>query len=82
MDKDKKNKDDCKPSFKLCGTTNIGSKGQVVIPKEARDLIGISPWDSVSFVVKDKELIGIIPNKSIDTLMEYIISETNWEFIK
>jgi len=43
VDKDKKNKDDCKPSFKLCGTTNIGSKGQVVIPKEARDLIGISP---------------------------------------
>jgi len=72
----------CKSMFRLCGTTNIGTKWQVVIPKEARDLIWISPWDSVSFVVKDNELIGIIPNKSIDSLMEYILSEANWEFIQ
>lgn len=72
----------CKPIFKLCWTTNIGSKWQIVIPKEARDLLKISPWDSVSFVVKDNELIGVIPNKSIDTLMEYVLSETNWEFIQ
>lgn len=76
-----KNKD-CSPVFKLCWTTNVWSKWQVVIPKEARDLIWISPWDSVSFIVKDKELIWIVPNGSIDTLMQFIMSETDWKFIK
>lgn len=75
-------KDECNPVFKLCWTTNIGSKGQVVIPKEARDLLGISPGDSVSFIVKDKELIALVPNKSIDWLMNYVLKETGWEFIK
>lgn len=76
-----KNKE-CKPTFRLCGTANIGTKWQVVIPKQARDLIWISPGDSVSFVVKDNELIGIMPNSSIDSLMKYVLRETNWEFIK
>lgn len=72
----------CSPVFKLCWTTNIWSKWQVVIPKEARDLLGISPGDSVSFIVKDKELIALMPNKSIDSLMNYVLKETGGEFIK
>jgi len=32
--------------------------------------------------VKDKDLIGIVPNDSIDALMKYILSETDSEFIK
>ena len=78
MKKEKK----CKSTFRLCWTTNIWTKWQVVIPKAARDLIWISPWDSVSFIVKDNELIGIVPNRSIDSLMNYVLSETGWEFIK
>ncbi len=73
---------DCKPVFKLCWTTNVWSKGQVVIPKEARELTWISPGDSVSFIVKDNELIGIVPNESIDALMKYIQSESKWKIIK
>lgn len=72
----------CKSIFKLCGTTNVGAKWQVVIPKEARNLIWISPWNSVSFIVKDKDLIAIVPNNSIDSLMQYVQSETDSEFIK
>jgi len=30
----------------------------------------------VSFIVKDNELIGIVPNRSIDSLMNYVLSET------
>lgn len=32
------------------GTSKIGEKGQVVIPKDARDLYGIKPGDSVVVV--------------------------------
>lgn len=67
-------------TFKLCGTTNIGSKWQIVIPKEARDLLWLHAWDSVSFVVKDTEIIWIVPNETIDVLMDYI-SQEKWNKI-
>ncbi len=34
----------------------VGAKGQVVIPKEIRDRIGIRPGDEVSFDVDDGEV--------------------------
>jgi len=53
-----------------------------VIPKEARDLLWLQPWDSVSFVVKDTEIIWIVPNDTVDTLMQYILDETDNNIIK
>lgn len=36
------------------GICKVGEKGQIVIPKEARDMFGIAPGDSV-VVMCDKE---------------------------
>ncbi len=33
----------------------VGPKGQAVIPKEVRDILGIAPGDEVVFEVGDKE---------------------------
>ena len=33
---------------KYAWTAKVGEKGQIVIPKEARDIFGISPGDTVS----------------------------------
>lgn len=41
-----------KCSMKLHWTTTVWPKWQVVIPKEVRDLLNISPWDSITIVTK------------------------------
>lgn len=44
------------------GTVKIGEKGQIVIPKEARQVFGLSPGDSL-LVLGDEEN-GIVLAKS------------------
>ena len=39
---------------KFVGVSKVGEKGQIVIPKEARDMFNIRPGDSV-IVLCDKE---------------------------
>ena len=38
----------------IFGTVKVGEKGQIVIPKEARELFGISPGDTL-LVLGDEE---------------------------
>ena len=37
----------------LFGTVKVGEKGQIVIPKEARDLFGIRPGDTLLILGDD-----------------------------
>ena len=67
-----KNKN-CK--MKLYGTTTIGPKWQIVIPKEARDRLNMHPGDSVTIITKDDKAVAIIKNEDISELFEYIKSE-------
>jgi len=62
-------------TLRLCGTATIGTKWQVVIPKEIRDIMKLNSGDSVSFILKDGKALGIIPNNSINGLLEYLASE-------
>lgn len=61
--------------MKLCGTTTIGPKGQIVIPKEARDILNLNPGDSVTLVLKDDKALAIIKNENIQELFDYIKAE-------
>lgn len=58
------------PEGKNAWTVRIGEKGQFVIPKEAREMLGIKPGDSV-LVLGDAERGIAIPPKS---MMEKYIS--------
>lgn len=53
-----------KPAGKNAWTVKIGEKGQFVIPKEARDMFGIHPGDTI-LVLGDIERGLAIPPKSM-----------------
>ena len=47
---------------KYAWTAKVGEKGQIVIPKEARDIFGISPGDTVLLLGDIEKGIAIVNN--------------------
>ncbi|MBN1892441.1 MAG: AbrB/MazE/SpoVT family DNA-binding domain-containing protein [Clostridiales bacterium] len=52
-----------KPKGKYAWSVKVGEKGQIVIPKEARDLFGISPGDTLILLGDEKKGMAI-PTKN------------------
>ena len=50
------------------GTAKVGEKGQIVIPKEARELFHIQPGDSLLLLADDERGIAIPPKGQFDAL--------------
>ena len=51
------------PKGKYAWTATVGEKGQIVIPKQARELFGINPGDTL--ILLGDEVLGIaIPPKA------------------
>jgi AbrB family looped-hinge helix DNA binding protein len=49
---------------KFVGICKVGEKGQIVIPKQARDIFGIKPGDTL-LLLGDVERGIAIPQKSV-----------------
>lgn len=49
------------PEGKFMATVKIGAKGQIVIPKEARDLFGLKEGDSLILMADKNQGIAIQP---------------------
>ena len=49
------------PSRRVFGTAKVGDRGQIVIPKEARELFGIRPGDTL-LILGDEE-VGLIVSR-------------------
>lgn len=53
-----------KPKGKhIFGTVKVGEKGQIVIPKEARDLFNIKPGDTLLLLGDEAQGIAIVKNE-------------------
>ncbi len=50
------------PKGKYAWTAKVGEKGQIVIPKEAREVFGISPGDTLLLLGDEKKGIAIVKN--------------------
>jgi AbrB family looped-hinge helix DNA binding protein len=69
----KNNNESDENSANFLGSATVGTKGQIVIPKAARDKFNIEPGDEVLVFGGDNEVIALIKS---DKLNE-IFSELN-----
>lgn len=61
--------------YSLYGTAKIGEKGQLVIPKEARDEFGLKPGDVVLIVGGSGKGIGIMKSNSVNEIISKTFSK-------
>ena len=57
---------------KYAWTTTVGEKGQIVIPKQARELFGIKPGDTLLLLGDEQLGIAIPPKAEFERLGERI----------
>ena len=58
----------------IFGSAKVGEKGQIVIPKDARDTFGIKPGDSVMVVGDAKSGLALITDKTLAAMFSGIFS--------
>ena len=66
-----------KPEGKYAWTVTVGEKGQIVIPKQARELFGIKPGDMLLLLGDEKRGIAIPPQGAFTHIMEVAFGETD-----
>jgi AbrB family looped-hinge helix DNA binding protein len=61
------------PKGKGAWTAKVGEKGQIVIPKEARDMFDIQPGDTLILLGDIKRGLAIIGGNKMNTLAEKML---------
>ncbi len=61
-----------RPEGKYAWTVTVGTKGQIVIPKEARDVFGINPGDHLFILADVKQGMAIPPKESFNEYFKKI----------
>lgn len=57
---------------KFVGISKVGEKGQIVIPKEARDMFDIKSGDSIIVLCDKKQGIALIKSDIIEDLSDKV----------
>ena len=66
-----------RPEGKYAWTATVGEKGQIVIPKQARELFGIKPGDTLLLLGDVKHGIAIPPKGAFAELFDLVFAEKN-----
>ena len=56
------------PDGKYAWTATVGEKGQIVIPKQAREVFGIEPGDVLMLLGDEQRGIAILPKEQVAQL--------------
>lgn len=63
-----------RPKGKYAWTARVGERGQIVIPKEARDVFDIKPGDTLLLLGDEAQGIAIVKNDVFVRFAEDILS--------
>lgn len=58
----------------ICGTTTINERGQVVIPKQARDLLKLQKGDDLIVLVDEAEGLALVKRDVFEANLEKILN--------
>lgn len=64
------------PKGKYAWAATVGEKGQIVIPKQARELFGIRPRDTLILLGDEARGIAIPPKRVFEAYAEQIFVES------
>ena len=66
-------------SQRVLGTAKVGDRGQIVIPKEARELFGIQPGDTLLIVGDSKAGLIVSRPEVLSNLANELLNNVNKE---
>ena len=58
---------------KFIGICKVGEKGQIVIPKEARNMFGIAPGDSIVVLCDKEKGIALVKVDAIEDFADEVL---------
>ena len=61
---------------RFISTVTIGEKGQIVIPKTAREMFNIEPGDTIVLLADKKRGIALVQNDKLMKIAESVFDET------
>jgi len=62
------------PEGKFMSTVKVGEKGQIVIPKGARDIFGIKPGDTLLLLADKDKGIAIVQNDGYEQFAKEVFA--------
>jgi len=60
--------DECEDGKHIFGTVTVGERGQIVIPKKAREIFGINPGDTIMVLGDEKRGIALVKADKLKSL--------------
>ena len=67
------------PSKRVFGTAKVGDRGQIVIPKEAREFFGIEPGDTLLILGKSETGLIVTRPETLNDLANHIFDSVEKE---
>jgi len=64
------------PKGRFISTVTIGEKGQIVIPKAAREMFGLELGDTIVLLADKKRGIALVQNDRMMSIAESVMKES------